>query len=44
MGLELAEQCQWKLPDVILYPTGGGVGIIAIYKALGGIPAANVAP
>jgi len=34
MGLELAEQFQWKLPDVIIYPTGGGVGIIGIYKAV----------
>ena len=33
MGLEIAEQFRWKLPDVILYPTGGGVGIIGIYKA-----------
>jgi threonine synthase len=34
MGLELAEQMHWDVPDVILYPTGGGVGIIGIYKAL----------
>lgn len=34
MGLEIAEQFRWKLPDVILYPTGGGVGIIGIWKAL----------
>ncbi|WP_407269760.1 threonine synthase [Radiobacillus sp. PE A8.2] len=34
MGLEIAEQMDWKMPDVILYPTGGGVGIIGIYKAL----------
>ena len=34
MGFEIAEQFNWKLPDVILYPTGGGVGIIGIYKAL----------
>jgi threonine synthase len=34
MGLEIAEQFNWKLPDVILYPTGGGGGIIGIYKAL----------
>lgn len=34
MGLEIAEQFNWQLPDVILYPTGGGVGIIGIYKAL----------
>jgi threonine synthase len=34
MGLEIAEQFEWKVPDVILYPTGGGVGLIGIYKAL----------
>ncbi len=34
MGLEIAEQFNWEVPDVILYPTGGGVGIIGIYKAL----------
>jgi len=34
MGLEIAEQMGWKMPDVILYPTGGGVGLIGIYKAL----------
>ena len=33
MGLELAEQLQWKLPDVILYPTGGGTGLIGMWKA-----------
>lgn len=33
MGLEIAEQFSWNLPDVILYPTGGGVGLIGIYKA-----------
>ena len=34
MGLEIAEQLGWRLPDVIVYPTGGGVGIIGIYKAI----------
>ena len=34
MGLEIAEQFGWDVPDVIVYPTGGGVGIIGIYKAL----------
>jgi threonine synthase len=34
MGLEIAEQFNWKMPDVIIYPTGGGVGIIGIYKGL----------
>ena len=33
MGLELAEQMDWKLPDVILYPTGGGTGLIGMWKA-----------
>ncbi|WP_426454848.1 threonine synthase [Paenibacillus sp. S-38] len=35
MGIEIAEQFGWSLPEVILYPTGGGVGLIGIYKALG---------
>jgi threonine synthase len=34
MGFEIAEQLGWRLPDVLVYPTGGGVGIIGIYKAL----------
>jgi threonine synthase len=34
MGYEILEQLQWEVPDVILYPTGGGVGIIGIYKAI----------
>jgi threonine synthase len=34
MGFEIAEQLGWRCPDVLLYPTGGGVGIIAIHKAL----------
>jgi threonine synthase len=33
MGLELAEQLDWQLPDVILYPTGGGTGLIGMWKA-----------
>lgn len=33
MGLELAEQFEWTLPDVILYPTGGGTGLIGMWKA-----------
>ncbi|NHJ23903.1 MAG: threonine synthase [Candidatus Lokiarchaeota archaeon] len=33
MGLELAEQFDWKLPDVIIYPTGGGTGIVGMWKA-----------
>jgi threonine synthase len=34
MGYEIAEQLGWRCPEVLLYPTGGGVGIIAIHKAL----------
>jgi len=33
MGLELAEQLGWDVPDVILYPTGGGTGLIGMWKA-----------
>ncbi|HJM50230.1 MAG TPA: threonine synthase [Alphaproteobacteria bacterium] len=33
MGLELAEQLGWQLPDVIFYPTGGGTGLIGMWKA-----------
>lgn len=33
MGLEVAEQFEWELPDVILYPTGGGTGLIGMWKA-----------
>jgi threonine synthase len=33
MGYELAEQFGWKLPDAILYPTGGGTGLIGMWKA-----------
>lgn len=33
LGYELAEQFDWKLPDVILYPTGGGTGLIGMWKA-----------
>lgn len=33
MGYELAEQLDWQLPDVILYPTGGGTGLIGMWKA-----------
>jgi len=34
IGLEIAEQLGWRVPDVILCPVGGGVGLIGIYKAL----------
>lgn len=33
MGYELAEALHWKLPDVIIYPTGGGTGLVGIWKA-----------
>ena len=33
MGIELAEQLNWKLPDAIFYPTGGGTGLIGMWKA-----------
>ncbi len=33
MGYEIAEQMDWQLPDVIIYPTGGGTGLIGIWKA-----------
>lgn len=33
MGYEIAEQMNWQLPDVIMYPTGGGTGLIGIWKA-----------
>lgn len=45
MGLELAQQLGWRVPDVIVYPTGGGTGLIGMHKAfdelaaLGWIPA-----
>ncbi|HEY3286616.1 MAG TPA: threonine synthase [Gemmatimonadaceae bacterium] len=35
MGYEVAEQLGWELPDVIIYPTGGGEGTIGIWKAIG---------
>ncbi|MBQ1051773.1 threonine synthase [Micromonospora sp. C51] len=35
MGYEIVEQLGWQVPDVIIYPTGGGVGLIGIHKALG---------
>src|SRR4051794_17723006 len=34
MGYEIAEQLGWRVPDVILYPGGGGVGLIGIHKAM----------
>ena len=35
MGYEIAEQMGWDMPDVIVYPTGGGTGIVGIWKAIG---------
>lgn len=35
MGFELAEQLGWRLPDVIFYPTGGGTGLVGMWKAFG---------
>jgi threonine synthase len=35
MGYEVAEQMDWELPDAIVYPTGGGVGLIGMWKAFG---------
>ena len=35
MGYELAEQRGWRLPDAILYPTGGGTGLVGMWKAFG---------
>lgn len=35
LALELAEQLDWKLPDVVVYPTGGGEGVIGMWKAFG---------
>lgn len=34
MGYEIVEQLDWQIPDVIIYPTGGGTGIVGIWKAL----------
>ena len=35
IGIELAEQLDWRLPDAIVFPTGGGIAIIAMWKAFG---------
>jgi threonine synthase len=35
LGLEIAEQLGWRLPDAIVYPTGGGTGLIGMWKAFG---------
>ena len=44
MGLELAEQMDWELPDVIFYPTGGGTGLIGMWKAFAELEAIGFIP
>ncbi|MDQ3537955.1 MAG: threonine synthase [Actinomycetota bacterium] len=39
MGLELAEDLDWRLPDVLVYPTGGGTGLVGMAKAFGELEA-----
>ncbi len=41
LGLEIAEQLEWSLPDVIVYPTGGGTGLIGMWKAFAELLAAG---
>jgi threonine synthase len=42
MGLELAEQRGWRLPDVIVYPTGGGTGLVGMWKAFAELEAVGL--
>ncbi len=42
MGFELAEQLGWRLPDAIFYPTGGGTGLIGMWKAFDELEAAGL--
>src|SRR5689334_14625970 len=42
MGLELAEQLGWELPDAIFYPTGGGTGLIGMWKAFAELEAVGL--
>jgi threonine synthase len=44
MGYELAEQMGWKLPDAILYPTGGGTGLVGMWKAFDELEAMGFIP
>ena len=44
LGLELAEQLNWTVPDAIVYPTGGGTGLIGMWKAFGELAAAGWIP
>jgi threonine synthase len=41
LGIELAEQLEWRLPHAIVYPTGGGTGLIGMWKAFGELAAAG---
>jgi threonine synthase len=41
LGLEVAEQLGWRLPDAIVYPAGGGTGVIGMWKAFGELRAAH---
>ena len=41
LGVELAEQLGWRLPDVVVYPTGGGTGLIGMWKVFGELRAAG---
>ncbi len=42
LGLELADQLEWRLPDAIIYPTGGGTGIVGMWKAFDELEAMGV--
>jgi threonine synthase len=44
LGLELAEQFGWRLPDVVVYPAGGGTGLIGMWKAFNELRAAGWVP
>lgn len=44
MGFEMAEQLGWRVPDVVVYPTGGGEGTIGIWKAIAEMTAAGWLP
>ena len=44
MGIEVAEQMEWRLPDVIVYPTGGGTGLIGMWKVFGELRRAGWIP
>ncbi len=41
LGIEVAQQLRWSLPDVVIYPTGGGTGLIGMWKAFGELRAAG---